>query len=150
MVQTTDIFLVSGSTNLESFPGPDVSEFDFHPEEEDTNESGQWYCFTLAVLPLNRLSENQTNLDPNVDLSVTENHDPETAEYEPEVWDNELDGDGEPDTLWENQHEQEQETASNQSSITLSSNTSSKRSISEAELEEEYQELRSSPHSPGW
>jgi hypothetical protein len=95
---------------------------------------------TLTILSL----ANQTG------SSTKENKPPtipahENAEFEPEDWDDDLDGEGEPDTFWE----LEQETSSNQSSITLSSKTSSKRSISEAELAEENEDLGSPPQSPG-
>lgn len=144
----TNISLDSSLTNLESFPDTDVSAFDFHPEQ-DTNENGQCHCLHLFVPLLNTLSENQTNLVTNETLSVTGTLDHESAEYETEAWDDDLDGEGDPDILWEHEQEHEQETASNQSSITLSSNTSSKRSISQAELEEDYEDLGSPPHSPG-
>lgn len=78
---------------------------------------------------------------------------PEVAEtgnpsYDPEVWDDSLDGEGELDTTWEVE-EQEHETASDQSSTTLSSKSSSKRSISEAELEEYEDEDLPPLSSPG-
>lgn len=125
-----------------------MSEFDFHPEQ-DTTENSWCYCFYLAAKPLNILSENETNLTTKENLSITDTLGHESAEYEPEAWDDDLDGEGEPDTLWEDEQEHEHETASNQSSITLSSNTSSKRSISQAELEEDHEDLGSPPHSPG-
>lgn len=63
-----------------------------------------------------------------------------------EAWDDDPDGgDEDPDTTWEAEHE----TESNQSSVTLSSKMSSKRSISEIELEQDDDQTPSSPTSPG-
>ncbi|KAF8078150.1 hypothetical protein FPV67DRAFT_1464380 [Lyophyllum atratum] len=72
--------------------------------------------------------------------------DAEDASYELDQWDDTLDGEGDPDTNWEAE-EQEHETASNLSSVTLSSKTSTKRSLSEAELEE-YEDEGLPPSSP--
>jgi hypothetical protein len=63
-----------------------------------------------------------------------------------EPWDDDPDEvDGDPDTTWE----AEQETESNHSSVTLSSKMSSKRSISEIELEQDHNQTPSSPTYPG-
>lgn len=72
--------------------------------------------------------------------------DTEYISYESETWDDSLDGEGELDLTWE---AEEHETASNQSSTTLSSKSSIKRSISEAELEEYQDEELSFSTSPG-
>ncbi|GLB35150.1 putative protein of unknown function (DUF2420) [Lyophyllum shimeji] len=68
------------------------------------------------------------------------------ASYELDDWDDTLDGEGDPDTNWELE-DHEHETASNLSSVTLSSKASTKRSLSEAELEE-YEDDGLPPSSP--
>ena len=68
------------------------------------------------------------------------------ANGEIEPWDDDTGGgDGDPDTTWEAEHE----TASNESSVTLSSKMSSKRSISEIELEQDYDPAMTSPTFTG-
>ncbi|KAF8894420.1 hypothetical protein BD779DRAFT_1500989 [Infundibulicybe gibba] len=57
------------------------------------------------------------------------------TEGENEEWDDDLDGEGDPDTTWE--AENETTSNSNQSSVTLSSTTSSKRSIADVEPDDE-------------
>jgi len=62
-----------------------------------------------------------------------------------EEWDDSLDGEGDPDPAWDVGHE----TESNQSSVTLSSNASSKRHYDEVEdgAEDNYDDVLSSyPH----
>lgn len=92
--------------------------------------------------------------DTALDSSATSKHMAESDEtflhpqheaYE-EEWDDSLDADGDPDTTWE--VEQETETASNESSVTLSSKAS-KRSFHEADLEEDAEELVLQDGSPG-
>ncbi|RDB21016.1 hypothetical protein Hypma_011407 [Hypsizygus marmoreus] len=83
--------------------------------------------------------------DSSVNPVVVGNED---VSYEADDnWDDTLDGEGELDTTWEVE-EQEHETASNQSSITLSSKTSTKRGISEVNFDEDEDERPSLPSSP--
>ncbi|KAJ7074324.1 hypothetical protein C8F01DRAFT_18215 [Mycena amicta] len=66
-------------------------------------------------------------------------------EEEEEQWDDAVGGESDPDTTWD--ADAEQETLSNQSSVTLSSKAS-KRSIDEVEADEE-ESRTSPPNSPG-
>jgi hypothetical protein len=68
--------------------------------------------------------------------------DPEVFEEE---WDDSLDGEGEPDVAEEHDHE----VASNESSVTLSSKTSSKRTYHEVDDEVDDLHSFSPPSSPG-
>ncbi|KAF9459372.1 hypothetical protein BDZ94DRAFT_1046497 [Collybia nuda] len=96
-------------------------------------------------------NKNQADSERKEGLTVTDSLDHENVDFDAETWDDDLDGEGDPDLLWEH----EQETTSNESSATLSSKTSSKRSISEAELgddhhhHDDHRDLGSLPYSPG-
>jgi hypothetical protein len=87
--------------------------------------------------------------DDSVDLPTQEGAYDEGESYEEEEtqWDDAVDGDADPDTTWEAE-EAENETASNESSVTLSSKAS-KRSFDELELEEDEVDGNSPPGSPG-
>jgi hypothetical protein len=61
-------------------------------------------------------------------------------------WDDSLDGEGDPDPTWDVEHE----TESNESSVTLSSQASSKRAYDKVETESEHDDDGvSSPYPPG-
>lgn len=83
-----------------------------------------------------------TSLDQITDASA-EN----PPAYDENNWDDSLDGEGDADITWELERQHEHETASNESSVTLSSKTSTKRTIDEVELEELAG--LSPPSSPG-
>lgn len=72
--------------------------------------------------------------------------DPET--FRDEEWDDSLDGEGEPDLGWATT-EHDHEVASNESSVTLSSKTSSKRTYHEVDDEVDDLDGISPPSSPG-
>jgi hypothetical protein len=86
------------------------------------------------------------HIDDQATFSQFSETDPADTNDELEPWDDDSDGaDGDPDTTWEAEHE----TESNESSVTLSSKMSSKRSISEVELEQDYDNTPSSSNFPG-
>jgi hypothetical protein len=71
---------------------------------------------------------------------------PEVLEGFDEEWDDTLDGEGEPDPNWDAEHE----TESNESSVTLSSKASSKRTYDEVEYNDVHDDGNASSfHSPG-
>lgn len=78
--------------------------------------------------------------DNSVDVSAHDDYEGQSYDEEEAQWE-----DGDPDTTWE---VEEQETASNESSVTLSSKAS-KRSFDEVELEEDEVDGKSPPGSPG-
>jgi hypothetical protein len=84
------------------------------------------------------------SVDPSVHNEPYE--EGESFEEEEAQWEDAVDGAEDPDTTWE--AEAEQETASNESSVTLSSKAS-KRSFDEIELEEDEVGGTSPPGSPG-
>jgi len=92
-----------------------------------------------------RFSASQIDEQANFDPDDVTSHPTDTNE-EVEPWDNDPDGDDDPDAAWEID---EDETESNQSSVTLSSKMSSKRSISEVEQEQKHDHTPSFPASPG-
>jgi hypothetical protein len=71
--------------------------------------------------------------------------DAEHDAFELELWDAVPDAEHDPGTIWDAEHE----TESDQSSATLSSKMSSKRSISEVELVQNHSDRPPSPTSPG-
>ncbi|EKM82847.1 hypothetical protein AGABI1DRAFT_111413 [Agaricus bisporus var. burnettii JB137-S8] len=73
--------------------------------------------------------------------------DAKEVDYLDETWDDELDGEGDPDTTWEAEPENVDESISNESSVTLSSKAS-KRSFNESGLEYSDEENFGS-ESPG-
>ncbi|KAJ6618307.1 hypothetical protein B0H10DRAFT_2030214 [Mycena sp. CBHHK59/15] len=85
-----------------------------------------------------------TSANNPVDLS--EHDDAYLEEENYDDWEDAVEGDGDPDTTWE--AEAGHETASNESSVTLSSKAS-KRSFDEVELEENEADGDSPPGSPG-
>lgn len=84
--------------------------------------------------------------------NVTISNDDDAFNVEDD-WNDDLDGEGDPDTTWDTE-EQEHDTISNESSVTLStmsSKTSSKRGFDEAELDDAHLDTDriSPPSSPG-
>lgn len=85
-----------------------------------------------------------------IDWSIDAEYPLAGEELAEDGWDYDLDGDGEPDTNWE--AENEHDSPSNESSVTLSSKTS-KRSFDELERDNEVEDeedvwsLNSSPQS---
>lgn len=89
-------------------------------------------CHTYAAIMLILFIDDRATFSQYDEIQVFYRTD---TNEEVELWDDDSDGgDGDPNTTWEAEHE----TESNQSSVTLSSKLSSKRSISEAELEQDY------------
>ncbi|KAJ7184200.1 hypothetical protein C8R46DRAFT_1063258 [Mycena filopes] len=92
-------------------------------------------------------NEDATNVLANnsVDSSVqADDFHEESYEEEEPSWEDAVEGDEDADTTWEAEHE----TASNESSVTLSSKAS-KRSFEELELDEDDVDGNSPPGSPG-
>ncbi|KAJ7043263.1 hypothetical protein C8F04DRAFT_1390094 [Mycena alexandri] len=84
------------------------------------------------------------SLDPSVhDDDI---HEGESYDDEEPSWEDAIEGDEDPDTTWE--ADAEHETASNESSVTLSSKAS-KRSFDELDPEEDEVDGNSPPGSPG-
>ncbi|KAG5645878.1 hypothetical protein DXG03_005025 [Asterophora parasitica] len=117
---------------------------DYHDLQEVYGEPGS-VTTTLDDLPGSELDV-ITNVDGEPDLPgssadatlaavAPELQDTGDASYDLDTWDDTLDGEGELDVAWEAEAHAH-ETASNLSSVTLSSQPSTKRSISEVELEE--------------
>jgi hypothetical protein len=89
-------------------------------------------------------SPGQLNSDTHLSLATA---DVKEVEGLDETWDDELDGEGDPDTTWDAEPENLDESISNESSVTLSSKTS-KRSFNESGLERSDDDNCSS-ESPG-
>jgi len=111
-----------------------VDEFnsDFAVVAEPAVETGVFY--------LSRLLDSQADilLDPLLDPSISvglSDRDKQTdnAETYGDEWDDDLDGEGEIDTSWDVEHD----ARSNESSITLSSSMSSKRTYGEVEIDDD-------------
>ncbi|KAJ7684721.1 hypothetical protein DFH06DRAFT_1156446, partial [Mycena polygramma] len=115
-------------------PGPSNPETGSHEDESKTNVNTEDAIGISA----------DTSIDPSVyDDTFDEG---ESYDEEPQ-WEDTVDGDEDPDTTWEAE-EAEQETASNESSVTLSSRAS-KRSFDEIEPEADEVAATSPPGSPG-
>ncbi|KAJ6547133.1 hypothetical protein B0H19DRAFT_1237789 [Mycena capillaripes] len=113
--------------------GPSNSETPNHEDESETNVNTEGATGVLA--------------DNSVDPSANDTYDEgESYGEEDAQWEDAVDGEEDPDTTWE--AEAEQETASNESSVTLSSKAS-KRSFDEIEFEEDEVVGQSPPGSPG-
>ncbi|KAG5649909.1 hypothetical protein H0H81_001529, partial [Sphagnurus paluster] len=121
--------LESLSTNLDDMP---VAGFGLTADVDGEPDQAGGLIFTLPILDfvLTKYSTG-SSVDPTR-LLPTPDEFGSTYEIE-DSWDDTLDGEGELD--WE-VGEQEHDTDSNLSSVTLSSKNSTKRSLSEAELEE--------------
>ncbi|KAJ7756830.1 hypothetical protein DFH07DRAFT_919850 [Mycena maculata] len=141
------------------------------PAEDTGNEFEQTSVSPLAMSrlhdesgstnpePQNREDESEPTADTedstgilannSVDRSVPDDAIYEEESYEEEEetqWEDAVDGDEDPDITWD--AEVEHETASNESSVTLSSKAS-KRSFDEVELEDDEAGGKSPPGSPG-
>jgi hypothetical protein len=100
----------------------------------------------LTLFRVDHLAEPSSQVHQPAHDAVAVVDDPET--FGDEEWDDSLDGEGEIDIAWD-ATEHEHEVASNESSVTLSSKTSSKRTYHDVEDEIDGVGEISQSSSPG-